>query len=199
MRDETLDFYARNAETYAAQSRPSPRLAAFLRLLAPGSHILELGTGSGRDAAEMLRAGFRVDATDGSPELAGCAERLIGQPVRILLFTELDAEGIYDAVYANASLLHAPRHELPDIISRIYKALKPGGHIWASFKAGDAEGVDGLGRRYNYPTKQELGTLWNDSGRWSQLVIDSWQGRGYDRQPTEWLSVTARRPGQTET
>lgn len=194
MTDKTLDFYARNAETYAAQSRPSPRLAAFLRLLAPESHILELGTGSGRDAAEMLRAGFRVDATDGSPELARFAERLIGQPVRILLFTELDAEGVYDAVYANASLLHAPRHQLPDIIDRIYKALKPGGHVWASFKAGEAEGEDRLGRRYNYLSRLELEELWRNNGPWEQIRVESWQGGAYDGQPTEWLAVIARRP-----
>jgi SAM-dependent methyltransferase len=56
----TLEFYDRNAESYLA-ARPdevSADLMAFLPNLAAGCRILELGCGSGRDAAEMQRLGL---------------------------------------------------------------------------------------------------------------------------------------------
>ena len=70
MDDDTLQFYRRNAEAYAGWAKaPSSRLVGFLAMLLPSGSILELGRGVGNHCAEMLSRGFRVRATDGSPEL----------------------------------------------------------------------------------------------------------------------------------
>lgn len=192
--NETLDFYAANAATYVTDGAVNPRLAAFLALLPPGGRVLELGTGSGADAGAMLAAGFDVDPTDGSLELAAEAEKRLGRPVRHLLFQALDAEAEYDGIYASATLLHARRSEMPEVIARLCRALKPGGVLWASFKGGGAAGLDSLGRYYNYLDAGELRALWSGAG-WTGLAIESWQGSGYDRQPTEWHAVTVRKQG----
>jgi hypothetical protein len=73
----TLPFYATEAPTYAASSPDgsSRFLKPFLSMLPPQAYILELGCGGGRDVAGMLTAGFRVDATEGVPEVAGEAEK----------------------------------------------------------------------------------------------------------------------------
>jgi SAM-dependent methyltransferase len=65
----TLAFYAREAPDYAASGPGGVgrHLEGFLERLAPGALILELGCGSGRDAASMEARGFRVDPTDGVP------------------------------------------------------------------------------------------------------------------------------------
>tara|TARA_R110002124_G_scaffold284320_2_gene461333 strand:+ start:14021 stop:14605 length:585 start_codon:yes stop_codon:yes gene_type:complete len=149
--DATLAFYATNAADYVRDNpgqpdQPGPRLLAFLDALAPAACVLELGSGSGRDAAAMLARGFAVQATDASPELAAQAEQRLGRPVRILRFDELDAQASYDGVWANASLLHAPATELTDDLRRIHAALRPGGLFAASFKAGTGEGRDSFGR-----------------------------------------------------
>lgn len=191
--DTALEFYAANARAYAAKSSVNRHLDAFLALIRPGGTILELGAGSGQDARRMRAAGFVVDATDGSAELAQEAARLLGQPVRRMLFTELEAEQAYDGVYANAALLHARRAQLPDIIRRIHRALKPGGHVWASFKDGEREGHDGFGRYFNYLNAAELMALWSTGGGWSELRCDSWQGSGYDQAPTRWHAIVARK------
>ena len=47
-------------------------------------------------------------------------------------------------MWANACLLHVPRDELAQVLSLIWRALKPGGAFFASFKTGDAEGRDTL-------------------------------------------------------
>ncbi len=193
MSKNTLDFYAANAAEYVLHGTVNPRLNSFLERLPAGGTILELGTGSGVDAKAMLAAGFRVDATDGSGELAHEAEKLLGQPVRQMLFNQLEADQAYDGVYASASLLHAPREDLPDIISRIHRSLKVGGYVWASFKGGQQEGLDGLGRYYNYFSASELKQIWSTNGAWSSLEHESWLGSGYDKLPTEWHSIMAKR------
>jgi SAM-dependent methyltransferase len=193
MADQTIDFYDQNALVYSAGSTVNNRLAAFLKLVTPGGLVLELGTGSGRDARAMIDAGFQVDPTDASTELAAIAEGHIGQPVRHMRFQELAARDEYDGVYASASLLHAPRGELIEIITRIYNSLRGRGVTWASFKSGVAEGFDALGRYYNYFGADELALYWQAAAPWSTLEIESWHGSGYDGQPTSWLGVTAIR------
>jgi SAM-dependent methyltransferase len=146
--EATLQFYRGNAEAYAKRTFTSrqARLTAFLALLAPGASILELGCGAGGDTAEMLARGFNVRATDGSPEMASVASRCLGRPVETLLFHDLDEVEAYDAVWANACLLHVPRHQLADVIALIWRALKPAGYFYASFKEGDGDGRDTLNR-----------------------------------------------------
>lgn len=171
----------------------SPRLQGFLDRLAPGAFILELGCGGGREAEVMIAAGFIVDATDGVAALAREAEARIGQPVRIMRFDELDADKAYDAVWANACLLHTPWPALPGILARIHRALKPGGWHCASYKTGDGEGRDGFSRYFSYPSEVALADAYRSSAPWASIATEAHQGGGYDGRPTPWVTVTARR------
>lgn len=196
MPDEaTLKFYADNAADYVRhRDAPTPQLSDFLAWLPPGARILELGSGNGRDAAAMQAAGFEVTPSDASAQLAARAEALLGRAVRIMAFHELDEVAYYEGVWACAALLHAPRSELTDDFARIHRALKPGGHFVASFKAGDEEGRDGLGRYYNYLSATALQAHLADAGPWSHIRITQNNGSGYDDRPTEWLWVHAIKP-----
>src|SRR5437868_10275099 len=148
MDEETLQFYRGNAEAYARRTITSrqARLTAFLALLPPAACILELGCGAGGDTAEMLARGFVVRPTDGSSEMADIASKHLGRAVETLLFHDLDEIEAYEGVWANACLLHVPGDELADVLALIWRALKPGGWFYASFKAGDSEGRDTLNR-----------------------------------------------------
>lgn len=191
----TNRFYAENAEVYAAStSQPHVvRLTPFLAGLKPGAEILELGCGNGRDSAAMIESGFRVTPTDGTPEMAREAERRLGVPVHVLRFEDIDGVAAFDGIWANACLLHVPRSDLAEILARIHRALRPGGLFYASFKAGQAEGLDSLGRYYNYPSSDWLREVY-ETLPWALLEIDENHGGAYDRQPTDWLHVTARKP-----
>ncbi|MDE1995278.1 MAG: class I SAM-dependent methyltransferase [Rhizobiaceae bacterium] len=192
--DPTSSFYDDNAAVYAARDRrlPQRRIEAFLEELPAGASVLELGCGGGQDAAYMLSRGFDVTPTDGSPELAKQAEKLLGRPVRILRFETLDADAAYDGVWAEASLLHVPRSILPDVLTRVRHALKEGGIFHASFKAGDAEGHDTFGRYYNYPSSAWLTDRLIAAG-WNDISITEADGGGFDGKPTRWLFARARK------
>lgn len=191
--DQTLGFYAEEAGAYAGRNRQAEhhRIGLFTARLAPGARILELGCGGGQDSEEMLRRGFDVVPTDGSPELARQAERRLGRRVRVLLFEDLQEVAAYDGVWAHACLLHAPRPALPGIMDRIHAALRPGGVFYASFKAGETEGRDSLGRYFNYLSATELRAVYGAETRWQSLEIEEEMGSGYDRQPTRWLHALA--------
>lgn len=192
----TLGFYAAEAEAYAGREREPEhrRIDLFARTLRPGARILELGCGGGQDSESMLARGFDVFPTDGSPELAQQAEQRLGRPVGVLLFEELDEVEAYDGIWAHACLLHAPRPALPGIIDRIHDALRPGGVLYASFKAGEAEGRDGLGRYFNYLSTGELQVAFGEKPRWQSLQIEEDMGSGYDGMATRWLHALAIKP-----
>ena len=192
MDEETLQFYRSNAEAYAEREiAKHTRLTRFLALLSPGAKVLELGCGAGAASAEMIARGFDAEPTDGSPELAEEASRRLGRPVGTLLFHDLDKVEAYDGVWANACLLHVPRPELRQVLTLIWRALKPGGHFYASFKAGDADGRDTLNRYYNYPSPDWLRATYSSAGNWDSLSIESGEVRGFDNEWAEMLFVVA--------
>lgn len=188
----TLDFYATEAQAYAARGEEAShgRLAGFAAALPPGGRILELGCGAGQDSEALIALGFDVTPTDGSPELAQQAQKRLGRAVATLLFEDLAEQAAYDGIWANACLLHIPRPALPGIIERIHAALKPGGAFYASYKAGSAEGRDRFDRYYNYPSVEWLREAYG-AERWGTLAIERDQGGGYDGEPTEWLHALA--------
>jgi len=192
--DDTLRFYRGNATAYAERKPRSATLTRFLGELPAGAKILELGCGAGYQAEAMLAAGFDVEATDGSPELAAEAARRLGRPVRTMLFHELDAAEAYDGVWAHACLLHVPRDELSAILARVWRALKPGGLFYASFKSGDGEGRDKLARYYNYPSEPWLRERYSEAGPWAAIAVDTSEGKGFDQEVASFLHVTARKP-----
>jgi SAM-dependent methyltransferase len=193
----TLDFYAHEAPVYAASGRDgvARHLPAFLDRLTPGARILELGCGGGRDAHFMIGQGFDVDATDGTAEIAAQAECRLGRPVRVMRFDQLDRIEDYDAVVASASLLHVPRPDLPDILTRIWRALQPGGWHVASYKGGGAEGRDQFGRYFNYLDADELRAVYAAAGDWNAPELSSGLGGGYDGVQGPWHIITLRKAG----
>jgi len=192
--EETLQFYRDNAQSYADWAKaPSTRLRAFLALLPPGGSILELGCGAGNHSAVMREAGFAVRATDGSPEMAEIASRRLGHPVEAMLFHELDAREAYDGVWASACLLHVPRDELAAILGRIHRALKPSGVFYASFKIGEGDGRDDLGRYYNYPSPEWLRATYAAAATWDPLASDTSVIQSFDQTPANMLHLVVRK------
>ena len=195
MDEATLRFYGGNADAYAGREITSrkARLTAFLVQLPSRARILELGCGAGGDTADMLAQGFDVRATDGSPEMADVASKRLGRPVETLLFHELDETGVYDGVWANACLLHVPRDQLAHVLSLIWRALKPGGAFFASYKEGEAGGRDELDRYYNYPSQDWLRATYAEAGDWSALSMGRGEVKGFDDKMAAMLFVMARR------
>jgi len=191
----TLNFYADEAPVYVA-SGPSGRsahLEAFLARLQAGASILELGCGGGRDSKAMIAGGFLVDPTDGVAAMATKASQRLGRPVRVMRFDEIDAVGVYDAVWAHASLLHIPRTALPATLVAIWRALKPGGWHFANFKSGGKEGRDAFGRYFNYFALNEVESAYAEAGLWEIHDAHDYEGGGYEGGRGPWVAITVRK------
>ncbi len=83
---------------------------------------------------------------------------------RLATFADLAATAQYDAVWANFSLLHAPRAALPGHLAAIRTALKPGGLFHIAMKTGTGDSRDRLDRFYTYVTPDELTALLHAAG-----------------------------------
>ncbi|NCC37000.1 MAG: class I SAM-dependent methyltransferase, partial [Chloroflexia bacterium] len=103
--------------------------------------------GSGRDALAFRRLGYDVTAFEASPTLARMASEHCGLPVEVRRFQEIAWEDRFDGIWACASLLHVPMSDLPEVLGRLARALKPGCVLYASFKYGAGEREHG-GRRF---------------------------------------------------
>lgn len=143
MMNGTVEYYNRNADSFLRETTSvdfSETQNMFLKLLPQRAVILDFGCGSGRDALEFLKQGYRVDAVDGSERMCQAAAELTGLPVRQMFFQELDETEMYDGIWACSSILHLPRTELKGVLLKLYAALKKNGIIYTSFKYGTFEG-----------------------------------------------------------
>ncbi|GGE49183.1 class I SAM-dependent methyltransferase [Actibacterium pelagium] len=166
---KTLDVYAGQAGRYAQKfatdtDKPKPTFDKFIRYIPEGGHVLDWGCGPGHWAARFAKAGFTVEATDASPEMAALARDKFGVEVRIEPFAALSAENQFDAIWAHFSLLHAPRADFPGHLDQIARALKPEGHVLLGLKLGSGEQRDKLGRFYSFYEETELRSLLADAG-----------------------------------
>ncbi len=165
--NETLAVYADNVEKYASMvesEKPGKTLKSFLNEVAEGGTILDLGCGPGNSSAHMLAMGFDVVATDASPEMVQIAKETHGVEANIATFDDLEDVNRFDGIWANFSLLHAPKSAFPNYLSAIYKALKPNGVFHIGMKLGTGEKRDALGRFYAYYSIEELELLLNKCG-----------------------------------
>lgn len=140
----TLDYYEHNADAFCkntASADMSAILREFTAMLPRGASVLDWGCGTGRDSRAMLDMGFSVVSTDASPVMCQVAKELFDIEVVCERFDELNAEGEYDGIWACASLLHVRKPELPAMVCKAHKALKPQGVLYTSFKYGSFEGM----------------------------------------------------------
>ena len=163
----TIAFYDGAAERYAAfteSDRPDDSLAAFMALLPEAAEVLDLGCGPARASVHMRAAGLRPDPVDAAPGMVALANEMHRIGARLLTFDQIDMVAAYDGVWANFSLLHAPRADLPGHLAAIARALRPGGVFHIGMKTGEGAGRDEIDRFYTYVSVGELHGLLEDAG-----------------------------------
>lgn len=144
------NYYRENAKDFFSSTvnvSMEPIYKRFFDQVVAGGRILDAGCGSGRDAKFFSQCGYKVFAFDSSPELANLASEYCGFEVEVRTFSELDEESVYDGIWCCASLLHVPLESMVATITSIWRALKPGGCFYASYKLGTGERESG-GRRF---------------------------------------------------
>ena len=157
----TLAHYERNADSFFAGTIDhdvSQNIAALLEAIeAPAPYtILDLGCGPGRDLKTFSGLGHRAIGVDGSERFVDMARAYSGCEVWHQDFLHLDLpQGLFDGIFANAVLFHVPSAALPQVLTHLHAALKPGGVLFSSNPRGDnQEGWNGprYGSYYDYAT-----------------------------------------------
>ena len=146
----TLDHYHERAVAFWEGTRHhdvEQNIEALLRHIraAPPFGILDFGCGPGRDLQAFALRGHRVVGVDGAPALAEMARSHGGCEVWQQDFLRLELpDACFDGVFANASLFHVPRQELPRVLRQLHATLKPDGVLFSSNPRGDnQESING--------------------------------------------------------
>jgi SAM-dependent methyltransferase len=142
---KTLQHYDERAAQFWEGTRDhdvKQNIESLLRHIrgAPPLCILDFGCGPGRDLAAFRTLGHEPIGLEGSPSLATMARKHSGCEVLEQDFLALELPSSrFHGIFANASLFHVPRQELPRVLSELHVALKPDGVLFASNPRGKNE------------------------------------------------------------
>ena len=150
--------------------------------------ILDLGGGAGAYSFPLAAEGYKVFLADLSEELIEQAEEQNAEtdtPVICNVVNAIDLslynDGQFDAVLVMGPLYHLlEASERDQCISEVYRVLKPGGIVFATFLPYLTGSIGVIERFYGHPEQVDADTIREvfRSGRFSNLSEDGFQ-EGY--------------------
>ncbi len=192
--EETLKVYDAKVSDYQQMTRRAqidPDLLRFMAHLPSGALVLDLGCGPATASAVMREHGYRPDPVDASGEMVRFANEAHAINARLASFDEIDSEATYDGIWANFSLLHAQRAQMPNLLKSMHRAVKGGGLFHIGMKLGEGESRDSLGRFYTYYSQEQLNALLEHSG-FKPIDHTLGEGGGLSGEITPWITVLSR-------
>lgn len=199
----TAQVYDSIAESYAAKKAnqySEKEIGTFTELLFPGSRILSIGCGHGRDEARFKHEGFAPVGVDVSKKLLKIARQqnpdipfYLGD-MRSLRFPDESFEG----VWAHESLHHIERGDIPKALSEFHRVLKPEGILFVLTRYGKGDVIvkedmsSGKAREYTLTESVELDTMLTQSG-FEQIQIDTFNENERGGRDLEWLCAFYRK------
>jgi SAM-dependent methyltransferase len=168
-------------------------LAKFHKLL-PSGKILEIGSGGGRDAADLLKLGYEYTGTDISSGLLELArQRNPGAEFKEVSLYDLDFPEPFDGFWCAAVLLHIPRERIDEALSAITKNVRTDGIGFIAIKQGEGEGVEEQDIHRN---SGRFFTYWQDEDFQSALTRNGLSVIEHGYRPmnerTKWLTYHVR-------
>ncbi|MGU9982071.1 class I SAM-dependent methyltransferase [Phreatobacter sp. HK31-P] len=116
---------------------------AILHLLPHGGRALDIGAGSGRDAAALSRRGFSVVAVEPTAELRAHGERLHVERAIVWVddglpdLLRIRARGeTFDAVFLTAAWMHLDAGEQSRAMATLAAVTAPGGRVFMTLRHG---------------------------------------------------------------
>tara|TARA_R100000935_G_scaffold31251_1_gene51802 strand:+ start:35037 stop:36083 length:1047 start_codon:yes stop_codon:yes gene_type:complete len=153
----SVEFYEKHAaalaDDYEAINFESayPYLAQIIAKAPRPMKILDVGAGTGRDAAWFANLDHLVVAIDPSPSMLSLAEKLHSHSNITWIkdqLPELESqrsnEATFDVILLNAVWMHIAPQERAESLARIKKLLKPGGFAFVSLRLGPARADRGM-------------------------------------------------------
>lgn len=202
--DLTISYYSDHASEYAAQTKDaelSHLWDVVAKRLAPGSQVLDLGCGAGRDILALRARGLRPLGLDLCYPLLRIAKSLTACPLILadLRTIPLRPRSI-SAVWAIASLLHVSRADIAATLTGVLDVLTPGGLFFSSMKEGQGERRDSTGRFFAYYMLTEWTSILKDCGFDIQMVRsereERWSGNGEDLS-VNWIITAAQKSSRS--
>ena len=140
--ENVAEAFSRKSTVYDAFSENHANMARMRRkfydhiaaVMPAGGRLLEINAGTGQDAVELVRRGFRVHATDFAPGMIAAIEEKRARlglgdrlTVESLSFTDLDrlADGPFDGLYSNSGGLNCIA-DLTAVTRHLPRLLRPG-------------------------------------------------------------------------
>jgi len=175
MDNPTITYYSTEAKNISDKynSVPSGIHQFFKAAFVEGTKILDIGCGSGRDMAELVKNGFDAYGVDASSEMVQYAQEqypeLKGRIEKgVLPNLEMPFGGTFDGVLCCAVLMHLPKEELFDSVFAIRKLLKENGRLLVSIPEDrpdiDENCRDDKGRLFNSVRPEYLQLLFERLG-----------------------------------
>lgn len=190
---KTIATYDARAQEYARATEDLDgyaQLASFVNAMPKGAQVLDLGCGPGFYAAYMGKGGVMVDAVDASAEMVKLAAQYPNVTARQASFDDISGDGVYDGIWANFSLLHAPRSEFPKYLAALHRACKPKALFHTGMKLGQGAARDRLERFYTYYSKDDLLDYITRAG-FTITDQELGSGTGLDGSISDWIMVSA--------
>ncbi|MBI2103483.1 class I SAM-dependent methyltransferase [Candidatus Woesebacteria bacterium] len=173
----TVRSYDRSAAEWASKHSAGRfwgyEMDRFNVLIPPGSQILEIGSGGGRDAKELVEMGYKYVGVDVSEGLLNEARRL-NPGVTFLRRAVYDLgfhANQFDGFWTSATLLHIPKKRLDAALSEIFRVVKPSGIGFISIKKGKGEKIEDNDpemakkpRLFSYYSDEEFQTILKRNG-----------------------------------
>jgi SAM-dependent methyltransferase len=134
----------------------------------PEGKLLEIGSGGGRDAKELIKLGYDYTGTDISKSLIKQAKK--NNPGAIFLeksVYDLGYTDDFDGFWCSAVLLHIPRPKINRALESIKKAMHNNAVGFISIKEGDGEQMESSGelkRLFTYWHNNEFNKILRDQG-----------------------------------
>jgi len=138
--EQTLSYYQINSNAVAAryESVSGGASSLFPFVFSKGERVLDIGAGSGRDAALLLDLGADVQAVEPSEALRARAAALHPELAGRLHEGRLpgplpgEVSGPFDGILLAAVLMHIPENELFDTVLALRDRLREGGSLLLS-------------------------------------------------------------------
>lgn len=113
----------------------------FVKLLPKGGRILDVGCAGGRDSLKFVQEGFEVTGIDLVDTFLKEAKKNVSQArfIKMDLLNLKFPSNYFDAIWANAVLLHIKKKDVPRALNGLHRVLKPGGKLDIAVKRGKGE------------------------------------------------------------
>lgn len=160
-----MKYYEENHEAFIERTLHidmEEQYKLFCNRLNPGSTILDIGCGSGRDLKYFRSVGYQPLGLEPSSKLAEHARQYSKCEIMETTIQDFESQNQFDGVWASASLLHLSPGELMQALEKISSFMHAGSVFYCSFKYGDEE-LMREGRYYNDLTLESFSSLKPDT------------------------------------